>query len=523
MLKTFVLGLDGCSWELLEPWMRAGELPALFQLRDEAAWGWMESCLPPVTSPNWKCYSTGTNPGKLGVFWWENVDFRSGRLILPTADSYDGEELWENLSRASLKVAVINVPTTYPPKKVHGCLVSGGPDALDEGYTYPAHLEFELRRRFSYRVHPREVGVIDVDPERAAEQIIPLLRQRFQVAVHLLEESQPDFLHLTIYYINVLQHHLWDHPLVLEAWKVIDDGIATLRSKLKDWRLIVMVDHGTNKVHTQFNICTWMEKEGYLVLKRSVGRSALRRLGVSKERVAGAATALHLKDLIKSHVGGEARAFLPSASGVVGHAGRAGLIDWAKSRVVPSGQGPIYVNPDISEVEREQLITDLQHRLLELRDDEGRPIAHAIPRREEIYGGPHLARAPQIVVDQAPGVHISASVGSEQVFLTPSKWLAENYKRGLFLAAGADVRPQRLSSDVSILDIAPTVLHCYGLPIPAAMDGRILTELFCSDSDVRTRSSQISAQEAKPPLPQDPFDEREKREIEERLRRLGYL
>ena len=80
-MKTIVIGLDGASFDLINPWLRAGKLPNLQSLMDNGVKGRLKSCLPPTTSPNWKCYSTGKNPGKLGMFWWENIDFRNPEPI----------------------------------------------------------------------------------------------------------------------------------------------------------------------------------------------------------------------------------------------------------------------------------------------------------------------------------------------------------------------------------------------------------------------------------------------------------
>ncbi|MFW6121196.1 MAG: alkaline phosphatase family protein, partial [Petrotogales bacterium] len=73
-MRVIVIGLDGAHFELIEPWLKKGELPNIKKCIEEGVSADMEVCLPPVTSPNWKCYSTGLNPGKLGIFWWENID-----------------------------------------------------------------------------------------------------------------------------------------------------------------------------------------------------------------------------------------------------------------------------------------------------------------------------------------------------------------------------------------------------------------------------------------------------------------
>ena len=76
-MKAIVIGLDGASFELIEPWMEEGVLPNIKKVIAEGVYGDMRSCLPPVTAPNWKCYSTEKNPGKLGIFWWENMSVPS--------------------------------------------------------------------------------------------------------------------------------------------------------------------------------------------------------------------------------------------------------------------------------------------------------------------------------------------------------------------------------------------------------------------------------------------------------------
>ncbi len=522
-MKIFVVGLDGCSWRLLDRWIEAGELPFMRKIKEEGCWGESESCLPPVTAPNWKCYSTGTNPGKLGIFWWENVDFVNQRLVLPRSDLFHGKDLWDYLGEAGLKVAVVNMPTTFPPKPVNGALVAGGPDALDNGFTYPTHLEQQLRDKLGYSVHPPRVGVIDQDPEAAAKQIIPLLDLRFKAVEHIANEVKPDFIHMTLYYINVLQHHLWDHPLVLEAWKLIDRNLSKLYQKFPDWTFLYMVDHGTNQVVTQFNISRWMEEEGYLVLRQDRIRELLHRVGINRERVAGIAAALGIKNWLKSRLSPEARAFLPSNAGIVPHTGRAALIDWEKSKVVPSGQGPIYLNPRLTSSELSALRRELKSKLSGLKDDLGNPIVKQIFEREEIYRGPHLRIAPDLVIDQADGIHISASVGYRQPFQRPTKWLAENHKFGLFGALGPCITRGRLAKSIRIVDIAPTILHAYGLPISPEIDGEVLKVIFADKSEPYLRNPRFNSADSSQSSQTHGLSKTESEDIAKRLADLGYL
>src|SRR6056297_2082209 len=195
MTKTLVVGLDGASWELLDPWIEAGELPNLAALRETGIWAGTRSCLPPVTFPNWKCYSSGKDPGGFGVFWFENVDLAAGEINVMNGGDYDTAELWDYLNDEGQSAGVVNMPTMYPPRDIDELVVAGGPDAVEgeyrsisSGYTSPPELAEELESRFDYRVHPDPL--LSSNEERGAEvdAILDLLDKRFEVALSMFEE-----------------------------------------------------------------------------------------------------------------------------------------------------------------------------------------------------------------------------------------------------------------------------------------------------------------------------------------------
>ena len=49
---------------------------------------------------------------------------------------------------------------------------------------------------------------------------------------------------------------------------------------------------------------------------------------------------------------------------------------------------------------------------------------------------------------------------------------------GIFLAYGPRIKREYKIENARIYDIAPTVLHIFGLPILKDMDGRVLKEIF---------------------------------------------
>src|SRR6056297_1402936 len=176
MTETIVLGLDGANWALLEPWLDEGRLPNIEALRNRGEWTDMHSCFPPVTCPNWRCYSTGKNPGKLGVFWWETIDTDRQTLTTPDSRSFKSANYWDYLNREGLSAGIMNLPMTYPPFEVEEFMIAGGPGSEQENYTHPAELADRLDAE-GYDLHP-DTPVTAKDDRKAADGLVDLIEQR---------------------------------------------------------------------------------------------------------------------------------------------------------------------------------------------------------------------------------------------------------------------------------------------------------------------------------------------------------
>jgi predicted AlkP superfamily phosphohydrolase/phosphomutase len=489
-LKLIVLGLDGASFELLAPWLEKGELPNLKKIKRRGVWGDMKSCLPPVSAPNWKCYSTGKNPGKLGIFWWENVDFKLQRVYCPDYRS-ESMEIWDYLNRAGIQTAVINMPMAYPPRKIDGYIAAGGPSAKEEGFTYPPAWEKELKRK-GYRVHPSKSIFNREACEELFEEILWMMKQRFELAHELTAEKNVGFIHLTVFYINVLQHFLWDDNLVKKAWKVIDEEIGKLinLTEKAGWTLIMFSDHGSNKIEEVFNINTWLKKEGLLKTKHTLFSKVMYGASITRERVLGVVDTLGLKRVFQSAILEEILNRVPTNAGEVSREAKTGVVNWEKTVALGSGQGPLYLKPGKKAEETKE---ELAGRLEKLESPStGRKPVRRVFRKEEVYSGEYLKKAPDLILEQAPHIHISGSIEKGEIFTKPDKWVADNNKIGLFFAIGADIQKCKRIRNISILDIAPTILHLFDLPIPSEMDGKVLKNIFREGSKPAKESVKYS-------------------------------
>jgi predicted AlkP superfamily phosphohydrolase/phosphomutase len=503
---TIVLGLDGANWALLDPWLDDGTLPNLAALREAGVDRDLRSCLPPVTCPNWRCYSTGKNPGQLDVFWWEAIDTENRTLTTPTSRSFDSANLWDYLGDDGRTTGVMNLPMTYPPFDLDGWMVAGGPGSDQDAYTTPPELADDLDSR-GYRLHP-ETPVTANDDTAAARALVDLIDDRLSTFRDLLKERPVDVAHLTVFYINVLQHFFYRGVPTRRAWEVIDEHIGAIRETYPDATLVLTSDHGCTEIDTVVYLNSWLEAEGYLVTEGDA-TDAFERLGINKARVSKLAHRFGVHDLVTRFAPEGVKQAVPEDEEGFKREQKLDRLDWERSRAVASGQGLVYALDD-DPATVDALVADLE----KLTGPNGRPIARAVHRREEYYEGPHVENAPHVVFDQRPGVHTSGAIGDNPPFTGPDAWAAENVATGLFLAAGPDVvdpaASETVPNPVSITDVMPTVLRSVDSPIPTDVDG---TALDVFDTPITERD----------PIPHVATDARAEEDVQDRLADLGYL
>ncbi|WP_340101749.1 alkaline phosphatase family protein [Salinibaculum salinum] len=479
---TVVFGLDGAHFELLDPWIEAGHLPNIDRALDTGVSADLKSVLPPVTSPNWKAYATGKNPGKIGIFWWENIDVENQRVHYPSDRKHANTEFWELIAEDK-PVGVLGVPTTYPPKEIDEFLIAGPPDGKNAGYAHPPELESRLDEKFDYRV--RKHNRLDGDREAAAEEILELIDSRFTVAETLREEYDISFLQVTTFYINSLQHYLWDDEYTLRGWQIIDEHLG--RYLNAEYNVVLMSDHGSNPIRTAFHINSWLETNGYLKTNTDVA-DTFYRLGINKDRLIQMTNKFGLTEFAKHVTPRKVLQYLPDNSGAVNKEGKTDAVDWEETNAIASGQGPIYLTAKHGTDEYNRIRNQLQAELESVSDPDGHPVTDAVYKGEEVYSGSYVDEAPDLVIDQAKGVHIPGGIGREAVFTKPTDdgWHAENKRQGLFVASGPDFTTGT-HDPMSILDLAPTLLHLHDRPVPTDMDGTVQQSVFATDSKLANR------------------------------------
>jgi len=213
-----------------------------------------------------------------------------------------------------------------------------------------------------------------------------------------------------------------------------------------------------------------------------------------------------------------------------------GDVDWSRTSAYSLGNiGQIYLNVRGREpqgiVERgmayEALRKEIMAGLAVLRDPEtGEQVIEEIYRREEIYAGTHLDRAPDILFIPKNLEYFGFGeyeFGSNEVIEKVMRGISGTHRmNGVFMLRGHPIQRGVELKEASIIDLAPTILYLMGVPVPKDMDGQVIVEgvkpeYIDLDSlpQIKTTTKPVSDLEVLSP--------EEESQVLERLRGLGYV
>jgi predicted AlkP superfamily phosphohydrolase/phosphomutase len=210
-------------------------------------------------------------------------------------------------------------------------------------------------------------------------------------------------------------------------------------------------------------------------------------------------------------------------------------IDWTKTKAYSFGNvGQVFINLRGREPqgivepgeEYEELREQIISMLAELRDPEtGIQVIEHIYRREEVYSGEQANELPDIVMlplNMEYGATGLSAFVSNRVVAPSFAYSGSHRMEGVFMLSGHGVRPGLVVEGAQIVDVAPTILHLLGLPVPTDMDGRVLTEAL-DERFLASRLVEYSDEAAIPGPVGRGLSEEEAQEVTERLRGLGYV
>jgi predicted AlkP superfamily phosphohydrolase/phosphomutase len=157
--------------------------------------------------------------------------------------------------------------------------------------------------------------------------------------------------------------------------------------------------------------------------------------------------------------------------------------------------------------------------------DTGEILKVQVYKPEEVYNGEFLDEAPDIIFMIEDGtIEIDATVEDGEIFAEGSPftgWTGTHTPDGVLIANGPLIKQGQILPDANIMDITPTILHIYGIPVPGDVDGKTLYNLFSNSASFDERSEETASLDDEGEV--QTLSDAEKALIEERLRKLGYL
>jgi len=299
-----------------------------------------------------------------------------------------------------------------------------------------------------------------LDDEEFIQQCLAADREREAMFFDALDKVDRGLVVCVFDGADRLQHTFWrdidePHPahlkdarrngrtVIEDHYRRLDDlvGRTAARCRTTKTRLLVVSDHGFSTFRRGVDLNRWLEQNGYL----------------------------------KLHEGRRGEAYLAG-------------VDWSRTQAFAVGLAGIYLNvrgkyaQGIVEPDGEagRIAEEIARRLAELVDPlTGQDAVKRVYRASQVYLGPYKDRAPELIVGYQRGYRASweTALGrtTNEVFHDNRKPWSGDHCIDRSLVPGVLLCDRPVEADAPrLIDIGPTVLQLFGVPVPHYMDGRPL-------------------------------------------------
>ena len=481
-VRLAVLGWDSASFDVIDPLVAEGRLPAIAGLQKRGFAALLRSTWPPMTDCAWTSAFTGVNPGTHGIFgsWYRAPGAYACRYF--SNRDRRAPALWELAPNASW--VVMGIPMTFPPSKLTGAMVStyGAPPGAR--FCEPASLQDELARRWP--ISDLKDRAPHSSLERFLDDLLRGIRVQTDALLWLTRHCESECVAAVFAQVDRAQHFFWRfqegggelHDAIERVYEALDAATGRLIDAFDGADVLVVSDHGAGTLHGDVNLGAWLVRRGSAAYRRAV-----------RPRLSKAAWALPpvARKLGKRVVPRLARRALAATL-----AGQLGPFDWSATEAFVGFHGDLWLNlrgrePSgvVPPEEADGLLDALCEDLLRIEDQRsGRPVFAAVHRRADLYSGDACGLAPDAVLDSwsagyrvAPGREASTETVVAPVPLSGvgEAWSADHRPLGIFVGAGPRIRPGR-GGELSLYTVCPTALALLERPVPSGLDGRVATD-----------------------------------------------
>jgi predicted AlkP superfamily phosphohydrolase/phosphomutase len=530
--KFVIIGIDGADFFLTRDLMDRGDLPNLNSLRQRGIYSPLISTIPPLTPQAWSSFACGVNPGKHGIFDFGEIPLDSYESRLNTSEDRKARGFWEYLGAEGLSTSVINMPLTYPAEDLsEGYMIAGMHTPDLESLCAHKEVQKFLSTDFpDYCIDVMSFWYKDMD--LFVDRVKNMVRMRTKLVKELRKRFPTDVLFFTFVGLDRVLHAFysqqdfhtggqgWKYETVgREVFKLIDDGVGEILSEISsDVPVMVLSDHGFGTLEKDVYLNNFFHQKGYLDFDPAMLTQAMTCHPSWDKGLFGALvfSALARIPFFRKKVSCHQKSFQ--------------ALDWSKVKCFSTGLfGNVYLHRtdrfpegwiDPHSSQYEDLLVEVVSDLRKLRLD-GEPVVDEVYLSRDIYHGPWVFQAPDIILkmrDYSLITRGGQEFDSDDLADYPGVNHSGNHRMEgiLFLSGPGFISGESPYVQAILEDLVPTLLYGLDLPIPLAMDGRVLFKAFLKECEPTFYEETISRERSGSFELNDP-------QVRARLEALGYL
>ena len=464
--RAFVFGIDGATFDLIDPLVAEGHLPNLAKLLAVSASAKTDCTWPAHTGPGWVSLVAAGHPGHHAIYQFFDVQEPRYRARIVGSSDCGCSTAWDWLVASGYSLGLVNVPMSHPPRHLPGYQITW-PLMQTLHYAEPRSLLGELARAGSHfksdlaAMYRGNIGYI--------HEALANVDARVRSMKYLLRTHPVDVVMMVLTEADRVCHHYWhfsdvDHPrythstedvyrnAIRHIYESIDWALGEILSQIPDsCSVLVVSDHGFGPGHQSFSVHRWLSEVGLLAAQSTNGSS-----GGEREQ----ASWFTERDV---------------------------QVDWERTQVYMPVPGSFSLNVNqrgrqrqgiVNLADVEFILEDVTAALVDLRiPSNGRRVFSRILRREEAFSGMNSYSSPDLLLIPA----------DESLMVTPSlideTWSASyqtglHRHEGMWIHRSPGVRAGRLDFNIQLIDIFPTLLAELGVSIPCNVPGKVISRMF---------------------------------------------
>jgi predicted AlkP superfamily phosphohydrolase/phosphomutase len=381
--KVLIIGIDGVPYTLIREYLNRGHLPNIKAIvGDGHAIHQMKASIPDISSVSRTTFATGVNPAEHGIYGFTALRPHTYSLSFPNSSDVKAPPFWNILGKGEegktstlfsryhkkipkpYRCTILNIPHTYPAYPVNGILI------------YLKGIDY----------------LVDVDAQKAHHDKDEFLRDLFscfttrqEAMKHFFRDESWDIFVACVTETDRLHHFLFDaaleeghpyHEAFVRFYRELDQFIGYMVSSFRksygeETFLMILSDHGFTTIKSEIYLNKFLQEAGFLNLSKD---------GQFFEKIDEG------------------------------------------TRAFAMDPGRIYLYRDsypkgvVDRKEGDRIREEIKEALYSLQDPDGNTVIDRICEREEIYRGPLLEQAPDLVCLPKDGYDLKGKVESEKIF-----------------------------------------------------------------------------------------------------------